>query len=91
LSSYGPETTTIYRSTGGIYRFSVHNYSNESPFSTSGGKVRLYKGAVLLASFNAPTSAATGNVWTVFELDTRTDMVAPKNTISTVTDFTKIP
>ena len=91
VSSYGPETTTIYRSIGGIYRFSVHNFSNESPFSTSGGKVRLYKGAVLLASFNAPTRVATGNVWTVFELDSRTDMVTPKNVISTITNYSSIP
>lgn len=91
VSSYGPETTTIYRPTGGIYRFSVHNFSNESPFSTSGGKVRLYKGAALLASFNAPTRTATGNVWTVFELDSRTDIVTPKNTISTIANYSGIP
>ncbi|HEY9060313.1 MAG TPA: S8 family serine peptidase [Pseudobacteroides sp.] len=82
-SSYGPETTTIYQQTDGIYRFSVHDYSNKSsPTSTvlsnSGAEVKVYRGSTLVSTFNVPTNLV-GNEWTVFEMDGNT--IIPINTI----------
>lgn len=82
VTSFGPETTTIYSQLSGTYRFSVHNFSGEAPFSTSGAKVKLYKGNTLKATFNVPTTNSTANVWTVFEING--DNIIPRNTLSSV-------
>ena len=71
--SYGPETTTIYKQIDGLYRYSVHDYSNGSSSSSdalsqSGAQVRVYSGSDLLAKFDVPSNLA-GTLWTVFELD----------------------
>jgi hypothetical protein len=72
-TSYGPETVTIYRQTAGVYRYSVHDYSNlystnSSALSSSGAQVRVYQGAELVATFNVPGNQG-GTLWTVFEID----------------------
>jgi hypothetical protein len=73
-TSFGPETTTIYEPTGGagVYRFSVHDYSNKDSSSsgamaTSGAQVRIFRGATLVATYSVPNRA--GTLWTVAELD----------------------
>jgi len=73
LSSYGPETVTIYNQIDGTYRFSVHNYTNRSDssstaLSNSEAQVRIYKGSGLLETFNVPTNKG-GTLWTVFEMN----------------------
>ena len=73
LSSYGPETVTIYDQIDGTYRFSVHDYTNRSSesstaLSNSGAQVRIYKGSGLLETFNVPTNMG-GTLWTVFEMN----------------------
>ncbi len=78
-SSYGPETTTFYPTHDGIYRFTVHNYTQRG--STEGGQsiydspttVELYTEAGLFRTYRAPlpTDANFGlvaNSWRVFEL-----------------------
>lgn len=82
--SYGPETTTIYKRTEGLYRFSVHDYSNRGSYdsknlSLSGAEVRVYRGSYLIAVFPVPSNKI-GTVWTVFELDG--DKIIPVNTFS---------
>lgn len=73
-SSYGPETTTINTFQNGLYRFSVHNYSDQS---TSGGaqiysspaKVDVYGTTGLIKSYTAPAFVSGGgNTWIVFEM-----------------------
>jgi pimeloyl-ACP methyl ester carboxylesterase len=86
--SYGPETITIYQLTGGegVYRYSVHNYSNRSSTSStalanSGAQVRVYQGAALVRTYYVPNEE--GTLWTVFELDfTRSDPIVPVNRMS---------
>jgi hypothetical protein len=70
--SYGPETTTLYEQISGIYRFSVHDFSNLSStysfeLSNSSAQVRVYSSSGLLASFNIPPNKE-GTLWTVFEM-----------------------
>ncbi|MBE3086158.1 MAG: carboxypeptidase regulatory-like domain-containing protein, partial [Bacteroidetes bacterium] len=84
VDSYGPETTTIYQQIPGVYRFSVHDYTNrESSYSTalsnSGAQVRVYRGDNLIATFNVPANQE-GTLWTVFEMDG--DTITPINTMS---------
>lgn len=86
VTSYGPETTTIYQQIGGMYRFSVHDYSNRSStnsyaLSNSGAQVRVYRGSNLVANFNVPPNQE-GTLWTVFELSG--DTITPINTMSYV-------
>lgn len=75
-NSYGPETTTIYQQASGMYRFSVHDYTNKSKsysssLSYSGAQVKVYRGSNqgsnLVAKFNVP-AGEDGTLWTVFEM-----------------------
>jgi hypothetical protein len=82
--SLGPETTTIYQQISGVYRFSVHDYSNRNSvdsnaLSSSGAQVKVYRGDSLIAAFNVPVNQG-GTLWTVFELDGNT--ITPINAMS---------
>jgi len=84
VTSYGPETTTIYQQIDGVYRFSVHDYTNRyssssTALSNSGAQVRVYRGSNLVATFNVPANQE-GTLWTVFELSG--DTITPINTMS---------
>ncbi|MCR5501714.1 MAG: InlB B-repeat-containing protein [Lachnospiraceae bacterium] len=74
VTSYGPETTTIYhRSSGDSYSFYVHDYSNRGSSSSnamgnSGATVKLYVGPVLTKTWQI-TPGAAGTVWHVFDYD----------------------
>jgi uncharacterized protein YfaP (DUF2135 family) len=79
--SYGPETTTLYLQMTGIYRFSVHDYSNRNSsnsysLSNSGAQVRVYKNSGLVATFNVPSNTE-GTLWRVFEMSGNT--ITPLN------------
>lgn len=81
-TSYGPETTTIYHRTEGVYRFSVKHYGGEigsTELSYSGAKVEVYNGSTLIAVFNVPTNKQ-GIYWTVFDLSG--DTITPINTVT---------
>ena len=72
--SFGPETITISQvEAGGLYRFSVHDYSNRNlTFSTaltgSAAKVTVYLASGASQVFNVPPSETGGTLWTVFTL-----------------------
>jgi hypothetical protein len=84
VTSYGPETTTIYQVFDGTYRFSVHDYTNRNStsstaLSNSSAQVRVYSGSDLINTFNVPAGSA-GTVWTVFEI--LDGSIVPINTFS---------
>lgn len=84
VTSYGPETITIVNMTDGVYRYSVHDYTNRGSsdskaMSNSSATVKVYKGSSLLKTFNIPTNVG-GTVWTVFELNGNT--ITPVNQLS---------
>lgn len=88
VTSFGPETTTVLQQIDGVYRFSVHDYSNRfsttsEAMSNSGAQVRIYRGSDLVASFNVPLGQP-GTLWTVFEMEGST--IRPINTMSFVSD-----
>lgn len=72
----GPETTTIYQNTKGIYTFYVHDFtnrleSNTSQLSRSDAVVKVYVGERLRATYIVPSGA--GNLWTVCEYNSATN------------------
>ena len=96
VDSFGPETTTIKQQIEGVYRFSVHDYSNGSlteqdhsfALSNSGAQVRVFRGSNLVATFNVPVNQE-GTLWTVFELTG--DTITAINLMSYQQDESTIP
>jgi hypothetical protein len=89
--SYGPETTTIVQQFEGVYRFSVHDWSNKGTSSSttlenSGAKVEVYRGSNLVRTFNVPNIEST--LWTVFELNG--DDIIPLNIMGHESDHLNI-
>lgn len=71
--SYGPETITILDFLNGVYRYSVHNYSDQSETGgvgiySSPARVEVYDATGLLDVFNAPACSVSSNTWRVFEI-----------------------
>lgn len=72
--SFGPETTTISTLSAGTYRYSVHNYSDQSTNGTVGinsspTQVEVYDENGLVKTYTAPTASnGDGNTWRVFEV-----------------------
>lgn len=93
--SYGPETVTISEFVPGIYRYSVHDYTNRGSssstgLSSSGAQVKVFQGSSLVTTLNVPTGQ-TGNVWTVFEMDGATKTITPKNSFSNQSTPSAVP
>jgi len=94
VTSYGPETTTLLRQINGIYRFSVHDFSNlystnSNALSNSGAQVKVYQNSGLVATFNIPPNTG-GTLWTVFEMSGSTiTTINQMNYESTPSDVTK--
>lgn len=75
-SSYGPETVTITLNAGnlngGVFRYSVHDYSNAglsntNAMSLSDAVVRVYKGNQQIKTYSIPQNKY-GTVWHVFDI-----------------------
>ncbi len=86
VSSYGPETITIYQSKPGIYRYAVHDFtafdSNSTPtITSSSAKVDVYSSTGLLKSYKVPSTGA-GRCWEVFSLNGVTGEMTTINRIS---------
>jgi len=92
ISSYGPETITVYQQFEGIYRYSVRDFSHglsssSTALSNSGARAKVYKGNNLVATFDVPSNQE-GTLWTVFELSGNT--ITPINTMSYVSNSRSI-
>ena len=90
-TSFGPETVTIYNQTSGVYRYSVHDFTNDgstssSALASSGAQVKVYRDNALVATYNVPNAA--GTLWTVFELNG--DVITPVNSMSYATGSSTI-
>ena len=84
---FGPETITITQMLAGNYRYTVNNYSGESPLDQSGARVDVYISNSLAQSFSVP--AGSGDNWTVFDLNGTT--ITPINTIGSGQITSRIP
>lgn len=84
ISSWGPETVTIYQQSPGKYRYFVHDYTNRNSNSSlalaqSGAFVEVYTSASAspLATYYVPYEE--GNAWAVFEYDSETNTITAIN------------
>lgn len=88
-TSYGPETTTIYKLVGGEqFSYYVHDFTNRkssssTEMSNSGAKVVVYSGSTVVAVYYVPIGYA-GNLWHVFDYDPSTKTITPVNTVSSI-------
>ena len=95
-SSYGPETITVSQFLPGVYRYSIHDYTNRSSTTStvmsndSAAQVKVFQGSTQIATFNVPSGQA-GNLWTVFEMDGTSKTITPKNLISNVGSAEVVP
>jgi len=87
-TSYGPETTTIYTPTDGVYAFYVHNYTDRNDSSganrlaNSGAYVQVFVGASMLPLYTFAVPQGEGTLWKVFEYDSVSSVITPINTMS---------
>lgn len=87
VTSYGPETTTIYSiNPEGLYSFYVHDYTNKDSetsieMSLSGAIVKIYIDNVIRYTFNVPVNT-NGTVWHVFDYNALTNTIIPVNTFA---------
>ncbi|HEY9061474.1 MAG TPA: cellulose binding domain-containing protein [Pseudobacteroides sp.] len=89
---YGPESITILKQIGGIYRFSVHDFSGRSSnpcvgLANSNAKVKVYRENALVSVYNVPLNLG-GTVWTVFEIDESN--ITPVNKMTYASEPAKI-
>jgi hypothetical protein len=92
----GPETITVTRlNGGGVYRYSVRDFTNGSAAQTqelgrSGATVQVFA-AGRTHTFHVPVKP--GNLWTVFELagDIANPVIAELGTMATTADADPIP
>lgn len=91
----GPETITLTPRTNGMYRYSVHNFSDQSTSGSQGiagtvndqdipARVQVYTNQGLLREYRAP-AAAPGDTWRVFEMNV-TNGNATINDVNTYVD-----
>lgn len=83
-TSYGPETTTVYKKMEkGKYSFYVHDYTNRyndnsTALSKSGAIVEIYIGGQLYTAYPVPTDKK-GVYWHVFDYDPVENKIIPVN------------
>ena len=88
ITSFGPETTTIYNPVDAMYTFYVHDYTNRgnssnTALSSSNAIVTVYSSnsSIPIAVFNVPTDQH-GTVWKVFTYNNITGEIMGCQTIS---------
>jgi PKD repeat protein len=68
VTSYGPETTTIYELKPGTYHYYIYNYSGSPEIITSNAVVQIFNDNGLLHTLQIPTSG-TGLYWDICTLN----------------------
>lgn len=77
-----PETVTLHKQIDGVYRYSVHDFSNggnasSTDMANSNAQVDVYKGSIHIGTYHVPN--IPGTIWTVFELSG--DVFTPVNRV----------
>jgi PKD repeat protein len=68
ITSFGPETMTIYQIKPGEYHYFIYNFSGSPDITTSNAVVQIFNDNGLLQTLQVPTSGS-GLYWDVFTLD----------------------
>ncbi|MEI3339085.1 MAG: hypothetical protein V8R80_03250 [Eubacterium sp.] len=85
ISWEGPETTTIYQKSEGMYHFYIHDFTNIGSVSStalagSGAVVKVFVGSRLMETYNVPN--AEGTLWYVCDYDAVNNKLISKNKMS---------
>lgn len=83
ITSYGPETTTIYNLFTGEYHYYIYNYSGSPDIITSGAVVQIFNDNGLLHNLQIPT-VGEGLYWDICTVNGATGAVNIINTISSI-------
>jgi len=71
-SSFGPETTTICRGYGGIFKYYIRHYAGTGTISDSPTNVTVTTMSGITQTWTAPAdpnNVGVGNIWHVFNVD----------------------
>jgi PKD repeat protein len=68
VTSYGPETMTLYELFPGEYHYFIYNYSGSPDITTSNAMIQIYNSTGLIQTLQVPTSG-TGLYWDVCTLN----------------------
>ncbi|MBE6681245.1 MAG: hypothetical protein E7600_03025 [Ruminococcaceae bacterium] len=79
-TSYGPEHVTLNAQGDEPYYYYVYRYSGSGTVASSGAKVTVEQGNVLVAEFYVPTNLGSGDYWNVFAI--KDGELIVQNTIS---------
>ena len=82
--SYGPEHITLTASGANPYYYYVEKYFGEGTLASSGAKVTVHKGNVLIAEYNIPTNKGSDDCWNVFAI--KNGELITRNTITESAD-----
>jgi PKD repeat protein len=80
VTSYGPETTTIYNLYPGEYHYFIYNYSGSPEITTSNAVVQIFNESGLLHTLQVPTTG-TGRYWDVCTLNGTTGVISIINNV----------
>ena len=81
ITSYGPETTTIYELFSGEYHYYIYNFSGSPEITTSGAVVQIFNDNGMLHNLQIPT-VGTGLYWDICTVNGSTGAVSIINTIT---------
>ncbi|PLW93670.1 MAG: hypothetical protein C0591_14255 [Marinilabiliales bacterium] len=81
ITSYGPETTTIYNLYTGEYHYYIYNYSGSPEITTSGAVVQIFNDNGLIHNLQIPT-VGTGRYWDICTVNGSTGAVTIINNIT---------
>ncbi|MDX1957629.1 MAG: carboxypeptidase regulatory-like domain-containing protein [Leptospiraceae bacterium] len=92
VTGFGPETVTLKGSIWAQPRrgYSLYNWTNESPLSTSGSTVKVYKSTGLVRSYNSGP-AQVGRWWQIFCLNSDRTIVDVGQTGCEASSFFNAP
>ena len=83
ITSYGPETTTIYNLFTGEYHYYIYNYSGNPEITTSGAVVQIFNDNGLIHNLQIPT-VGEGRYWDICTVNGSTGAVNIINTITSI-------
>ena len=81
ITSFGPETTTIYDLFSGEYHYYIYNFSGNPEITTSGAVVQIFNDNGMLHNLQIPT-VGTGLYWDICTVNGSTGAVSIINTIT---------
>ena len=80
VTSFGPETITIFQAFAGTYYYMVDHWTGSSTISESGARVDVFDESGLIQSFTPPlncTQFGTDANWFVFSFDGASKVITP--------------